>query len=235
MWFCPFCHLVGASPLLLDVRYLFLVGSNILQPMVVQQGVAVSEFSQKMSIYCSNPPSWIDPWSIGPRYDQWSLNNITNFILTIPTIIKKKKKKKDCLISSLLQDRSLFFILPKLHPVVASALHWLNFFLCGKNPIHHWQPASLWIAPLELLLFVVVQFAQACPTLVTPWTVVCQGPLSMGFPRQEYWSSLPFPTPGDIPNSGIKPMSPTSLLHCRQILYHQATVSKSATPRDWVT
>ena len=43
---------------------------------------------------------------------------------------------------------------------------------------------------------------------VTPWTVACQGPLSMEFFRQEYWSSLPFPPPGDFPNPGIKPRSP---------------------------
>ena len=43
---------------------------------------------------------------------------------------------------------------------------------------------------------------------VTSWTVACQAPLSMGFPRQEYWSGLPFPSPGDLPDSGIKPMSP---------------------------
>ena len=43
----------------------------------------------------------------------------------------------------------------------------------------------------------------------TPWTVVCQSPPSMGFPRQEYWSGLPFPSPGDLPNPGIKPGSPT--------------------------
>ena len=42
----------------------------------------------------------------------------------------------------------------------------------------------------------------------TPWTVVCQAPLSMGFPRQEYWSGLPFPSPGDLPDPGIKPASP---------------------------
>jgi len=40
-----------------------------------------------------------------------------------------------------------------------------------------------------------------------PWTVVCHAPLSMGFPRQEYWSGLPFPSPGDLPNPGFKPMS----------------------------
>ena len=40
--------------------------------------------------------------------------------------------------------------------------------------------------------------------------VPCQAPLSMGFPRQEYWSELPFPPPGDLPNPGIKPESPAS-------------------------
>ena len=43
---------------------------------------------------------------------------------------------------------------------------------------------------------------------VTPWTIVHQAPLSMGFPKQEYWSGLPFPTPGDLPDPGIKPASP---------------------------
>ena len=43
---------------------------------------------------------------------------------------------------------------------------------------------------------------------VTPWTVARQAPLSMGFSRQEYWSGLPFPSPGDLPNPGIKPGSP---------------------------
>ena len=38
----------------------------------------------------------------------------------------------------------------------------------------------------------------------TPWTVACQAPLSMGFSRQEYWSGLPFPTPGDLLDPGIK-------------------------------
>ena len=53
--------------------------------------------------------------------------------------------------------------------------------------------------------------AKSCPTLVSPWTVVPQVPLSMGFPRQEYWSGLPFPSflsPGDLPEPGIKSTSP---------------------------
>ena len=42
----------------------------------------------------------------------------------------------------------------------------------------------------------------------TPWTVAHQASPSMGFSRQEYWSGLPFPSPGDLPNPGIKPRSP---------------------------
>ena len=45
------------------------------------------------------------------------------------------------------------------------------------------------------------------PTLVTPWTVAHQAPLSTGFSRQESWSGLPFPSPGDLPDLGIEPMS----------------------------
>ena len=49
---------------------------------------------------------------------------------------------------------------------------------------------------------------KSCPTLVTPWTVASQDPLSMGFSRQEYWSGLPFPFPRNLPNPEIKPGSP---------------------------
>ena len=42
---------------------------------------------------------------------------------------------------------------------------------------------------------------------VTLWTIACQAPLSMGFYRQEYWSMLPFPSSGDLPNPGIEPTS----------------------------
>ena len=49
--------------------------------------------------------------------------------------------------------------------------------------------------------------AKSCLTLASPWTVTCQAPLSMGISRQEYWSGLPFPSPGDLPDLGIKPGS----------------------------
>ena len=49
---------------------------------------------------------------------------------------------------------------------------------------------------------------KSCPTLATPWTIARQAPLSMGFSRQEYWSGLPFPSPGDLPDPGIEPGFP---------------------------
>ena len=44
-------------------------------------------------------------------------------------------------------------------------------------------------------------------TLATPWTAACQVPLSMGFPKQEYWRGLPFPSPADLPDPETEPAS----------------------------
>ena len=63
---------------------------------------------------------------------------------------------------------------------------------------------SLWIYSVLSL------HAQLCPTLCNPWTVAHRAPLSMAFPRQEYWNGLPFPTLGDLPNLGTEPTSPVS-------------------------
>ena len=58
-----------------------------------------------------------------------------------------------------------------------------------------------------LLLIVrrVVQLLSPVRLFETPWTVAHQAPLSMGFSRQEYWGGLPFSSPGDLPDPGIKP------------------------------
>ena len=53
------------------------------------------------------------------------------------------------------------------------------------------------------------EVGQSCPTLCDPVHVAYQASLSMGFSRQEYWSGLPFPSPGDLPDSGTEPGSPT--------------------------
>ena len=93
------------------------------------------------------------------------------------------------------------------------------FLTQGSNPhllcLLHWQAGSLPLVPPgnpKVLVSHVRLFA-------TPLTVACRAPLSMGFPRQEHWSEVPFPSPGDLPDPGIKLVSPVSSI-CRQILYH---------------
>jgi len=67
---------------------------------------------------------------------------------------------------------------------------------------HYVQNSVLYVCVCFSVSFSVVSNS------ATPWTVAHQAPLSMGFSRQEYWSGLPFPYPGDLPNPGIEPRSP---------------------------
>ena len=62
-----------------------------------------------------------------------------------------------------------------------------------------------------LLLLLLLSCFSRVRLSATPWTVARQAPLSVGFFRQEYWHGLSFPTPGDLPDPGIEPMSPASL------------------------
>ena len=85
---------------------------------------------------------------------------------------------------------------------------------------HRWQPTRLprpWDSPGKntgvgchfLLQCMKVKSLSRVRLFATPWTVAYQASLSMGFSRQEYWSGLPFPSPGDLPDPGIAPRSPT--------------------------
>ena len=67
-----------------------------------------------------------------------------------------------------------------------------------------------------------VQSLSHVQLFVTLWTVAHQAPLSMGFSRQEYWNRLPLPSPGDLPDPGIEPKSPT----LQQMLYHSFNVGE---------
>ena len=121
---------------------------------------------------------------------------------------------------SILYSFSLYVELP-LHFIYAYNL-WLiistfNMYYLVSSP-----RAALWCAE-ELVLFeIIIRNIHACYSHVmcvcaqllsgvwlftTPWTVTRQTPLSMGFPWQEYWSGLPCPPPGNLPNPGIKPTS----------------------------
>ena len=64
------------------------------------------------------------------------------------------------------------------------------------------EPGRLWSIKVKVKSLSCVQL------FVTPWTVAYQAPPSVGFSRQEYWSGLPFPSPEDLPDPGIKPRSP---------------------------
>ena len=57
-------------------------------------------------------------------------------------------------------------------------------------------------------IVVAVQLLSCVCLFVTPWTAACLVPLSMGFPRQKNWNGLPFPSPGDLPDPRIEPVSP---------------------------
>ena len=74
-------------------------------------------------------------------------------------------------------------------------------FILYKNDICH-------LCIIFLCIYVHTQSLSHVQLFVTPWTIAHQAPLSMGFPRQEYWRGLPFPSPGDLPNPGSEPSSP---------------------------
>ena len=82
-----------------------------------------------------------------------------------------------------------------------------HFFLLENSSFHN--SYNWWVEILFANFMSLSEVAQSCPTLCDPWTVAHQAPPSMGFSRQEYWSGLPFPSPGDLPDPGIEPRSPT--------------------------
>ena len=82
----------------------------------------------------------------------------------------------------------------------------LNLFFSLPSTRTHRKPASSLLQLLGSPDGGLV--AKLCPTFAAPWVVTCQASLSMGFLRQEYWSGLPFTSPGDLPDPGIEPESP---------------------------
>ena len=99
------------------------------------------------------------------------------------------------------------------HRGVWSPSQWPSRVLCLSVLVSRLLPASFSEAfsPVQVLS----DWCCACvlshaPLSVTPWTVPCQAPLSVGFSRQEYWSGLPFSSPEDRPHPGIKLMSPVA-------------------------
>ena len=85
---------------------------------------------------------------------------------------------------------------------------WFSF---SSRSLGRWLLLALWNNSFVIFLLRCVLgdglIAKLCPTLATSLTVAFQAPLSMGFSRQEYWSGLSFPLPGDLPHPGIEPAS----------------------------
>ena len=71
-----------------------------------------------------------------------------------------------------------------------------------------WLSDFRYYHPTSIIMKVKAKSLSYVRLFATPWTVAYQAPPSMGFSRQEYWNGLPFPSPGDLPNPGIKPGSP---------------------------
>ena len=99
----------------------------------------------------------------------------------------------------------------------------IDYSLPGSS-VHGISQARIleWVAISfsRLLLLLLLSHFSRVRLFAIPWTVAHQAPLSMEFPRQEYWSRLPFPSHGDLPNPGIKPVSLYDSCIGRQVIYH---------------
>ena len=107
------------------------------------------------------------------------------------------------------------FIIFSQHLVVGiqSHWHWLSFYDIKANGGDQQDYSGVFngmSSPWNALFWLSEQVKSLSHVrlFATPWTVDYQALQSMGFSRQEYWSGLPFPSPGDLPNSGIEPGSP---------------------------
>ena len=127
---------------------------------------------------------------------------------------------KRCVIKLLLLSRwQLMMAWSKVEFLNLSTIDILDWIiLCyGECPVHWQMFGSIYGYACMLGHF---SHVQLCGTL---WTIACQGPLSMGFSTQEYWSGLPCPSPGDLPDPGIEPVSlmfPTLARHYVSCLLH---------------
>ena len=79
-------------------------------------------------------------------------------------------------------------------------------FIITKTEINHQSSVGEQVHKLQYIQ--IVKSLICVRLFATPWTGAHQAPPSMGFSRQEYWSGLPFPSPGDLPDPGIEPRSP---------------------------
>ena len=90
-----------------------------------------------------------------------------------------------------------------------------HYTIPPSNIVHSAQDNNLFnkiCVSIRVFKSVCMYMLSRVQLFATPWTVACQAPLSIGFPRQKYWSGLPFPSPGDLPNPGIELTSHVSFI-----------------------
>ena len=119
----------------------------------------------------------------------WGRVSVYSALYILDTCLKKKKKTK-------VTDKKYGQILKRI-------LGWIRMIFFSMM----WKPETI-KKQIDKFNFVLSHFSHVW-FYVTSWAVACQPPLSMGSSRQEYWSGLPYPSPGDLPNPGIKPESRT--------------------------
>ena len=133
--------------------------------------------------------------------------------------VKKRKERKRIVYSKQSWSRvlgrsslcwhQLFFLLVSFlsriltGPDVSGAFFSCEMCIHSSSP---WHLAAIWV--VRRTWNVCVLSHSVVSDSATPWTVACQAPLSMGFPGQEHWSGLSFPTPGGLSDPGIEPVSP---------------------------
>ena len=115
-------------------------------------------------------------------------------------------------------------------------LYWMNYLELLSNPkvpaeyftktfiLYNFGSENVIMQALYILILKEeVKSLSRVRLFATPWTIAYQAPPAMGFSRQEYWSGLPFLSPGDLPDPGIDP----GLLNCRQTLLPSQPIGKS--------
>ena len=106
--------------------------------------------------------------------------------------------------------------------VCATVNFWNSFLHIAKITCNMDMDTNMCVCVCVCVCCAILSCFSRVRLFVTVWTVAHQAPLSMGFSRQEYWSGLPRPPPGDLSIPGIESCL-LHLLHCRWILYHSAS------------
>ena len=107
------------------------------------------------------------------------------------------------LVFMLFLERDVFSLLSPVHPFLIPCFLWSLLSTLSRS-----SGFCIWLLRALCKSVLLFSYSVVSNSLVTPRTVAHQAPLSMGCPRQEYWTGLPFPSPGDLSDPGIEPRSP---------------------------